>query len=63
MTDETHPLPNGRAEPDQVSDTFFRNAMIMLVIGMLVAIGVFASVAWRGSTYDRHTGDTTTQID
>lgn len=63
VTDATNPFPDGRAEPDQVSDVFFRNAIIAVVIGLLIGLGVFASVAWRGSIYDRDTTGGSTQVD
>ncbi len=38
-----------RAEPDMISDRFFRGAVATLVVGGLLSLGVFGAVAYSGS--------------
>lgn len=38
-----------RAEPDMIPDGFFRGAFATLVVGALLFLGVFATVAYTGS--------------
>lgn len=42
------PAPQ-RAEPDMISDGFFRGAFAALVVGAVLFLGVFATVAYTGS--------------
>lgn len=38
-----------RAEPDSISDGFFRGAFATLVVGGLLFLGIFGTVAYTGS--------------
>ncbi len=38
-----------RAEPDMIPDSFFRGAFAMLLVGGLLFLAAFGTVAWTGS--------------